>query len=251
MKRHRPLSPATVKEVRMPPAIQVTARLATVEDVVYADVRAVHHHRRRRPSSDGHQGHLSHDSGRAEQSQTRIPIPCASEESLAAARSAFLGAGGHLDALGDWYLTRFLRANKDLKQAVKQLQKTAAWRAKVGADEIRRRVREEGMRPCEWPRCAELTPLVVYFQTELDTFVGDPMIWISFEHIFEPAKVLTVCTEAEWCAVYGIVTAQRPARCRYELRRGFAPTTEPHPPAGPPLVLAGSYSVCICAGFPV
>src|SRR6056297_2674843 len=44
------------------------------------------------------------------------------------------------------YLTRFIRANKDFKQALKQLLKTAAWRAKVGADEIRRRVREEGMR---------------------------------------------------------------------------------------------------------
>lgn len=233
----------------MPPAIQVTARLATVEDVEYcADVQAVRHHRRKWLPSRGHQGDLSEEDSRA--ALNYLPIPCASEESLAPARSAFLEAGGQLDALGDWYLTRFLRANKDLKQALKQLRKTAAWRAKVGADEIRRRVREEGMQPCEWPRCPELRPLIVVLQTELDTFMGDAMLWLSFEHVFEPAKVLQVCTEAEWCAALQISTTRTPEHALADKSPTRLPTRAPHPLCARRPVTAGSRSAFTCSSTP-
>jgi len=174
----------------MPKAtFRVAARMATEDDVGCVDVVAVHRYpKKRRPSV--------RSSRTSTASLPPEPIRLASVQSLAEARAIYTEAGGTLDEYGDWSLQRFLRL-ADPKQAAKQMRKTAAWRAKVGADEIRRKVRE-GMQPWEWPKCSELAPFVTFLQTELETSLGDAMVWLSFESVFEAAGFIAAVSEAEW-----------------------------------------------------
>lgn len=141
------------------------------------------------------------------------------------ARAIYTGAGGQLDEFGQWTLRRFLLAhNGKASLAAKNLRKTAAWRAKVGADEIRRWMRA-GMRPTEFPRYAELAPYLLHILTELENHAGDVQIWLSLESVFEAAPFISACTDVEWysfavhAAEYGLYHADRISAERNRLVR--------------------------------
>ena len=65
----------------------------------------------------------------------------AQHEALGLARRVYTEAGGLLDEYADIYLARFLHEhNWSVAAATRQLERTAVWRAHVGADTIRRRI---------------------------------------------------------------------------------------------------------------
>jgi hypothetical protein len=95
-------------------------------------------------------------------------------------KAAYVSHGGELDEYGDIFILRFL-IDKDWKyaSAEKKAKSTAAWRAKVGANAMRKRI-AAGQNYADMPNIKELFTTVAVANGLLRTKAGDLMTIIDY-----------------------------------------------------------------------